>query len=188
MLLQAAMQAGAHAASTTLRWKTATLLGLALCFSSAASHGGDLAMPELTVPRLSAAMANSLTEADQPRRSAQASAQASAQSRMIVGDQARRPSANDIATVETGRMNVINATQSGTGNTVTASQAGKENALDLYQGGDANSARLTQQGGNRLALEQVGMGNRADIQQINGGPAITVRQTGGDSFIKAIQY
>lgn len=184
MLLQAAMQAGAHAASTTLRWKTATLLGLALCFSSAASHGGDLATPELTVPRLSAAMANSLTEADQPRRSAQASAQ----SRMIVGDQARRPSANDIATVETGRMNVINATQSGTGNTVTASQAGKENALDLYQGGDANSARLTQQGGNRLALEQVGMGNRADIQQINGGPAITIRQTGGNSFIKAIQY
>jgi minor curlin subunit len=184
MLLQAAMQAGAHAASTTLRWKTATLLGLALCFSSAASYGGDLAMPELTVPRLSAAMANSLTEADQPRRSAQASAQ----SRMIVGDQARRPSANDIATVETGRMNVINATQSGTGNTVTASQAGKENALDLYQGGDANSARLTQQGGNRLALEQVGMGNRADIQQINGGPAITIRQTGGNSFIKAIQY
>jgi hypothetical protein len=182
MLLQAAMQAGAHAASTTLRWKTATLLGLALCFSSAASHGGDLAAPELTVPRLSAAMANSLTEADPPGRRAQASDQ----SGMIVGGQARR--VNDIATVETGRVNVINATQSGTGNTVTALQAGKGNALDLYQGGDANSARLTQQGGNRLALEQFGMGNRADIQQMNGGPAITIRQTGGDSFIKAIQY
>lgn len=184
MLLHAAMHAVAHAASTTLRWKTAMLLGLALSFLAAAGHAGDLASPELTVPRLSGAMANSLTEVDPPRRSAQASDQA----RMIVGDQARRPSASDIVTVQTGQMNVISATQSGNGNTVTATQAGKGNALDLYQAGDANSARLTQQGGNRLALEQVGMGNRADIQQMNGGPAITIRQTGGDSFIKAIQY
>ena len=166
------------------RRKWAALCGLALCLSATSGHCGDLAGPELTAPRLSSAMSNSLTEPDLPKRTTQQSEG----SKLAATELARRPPANDMANADNGQANVINATQSGSGNLVTATQAGKGNWLDLYQGGDANSARLTQQGGNRLTLEQVGMGHRADIQQMNGGPAITIRQTGGDSFIKATQY
>lgn len=166
------------------RQKWAALFGLALCLATASGYCGDLAGPELTAPRLSSAMSNSLTEPDLPRRAALQGEG----SKVVAAEQARKPPANDMVNADNGQANVINASQSGSGNLVTATQAGKGNWLDLYQGGDANSARLTQQGGNRLTLEQVGMGHRADVQQMNGGPAITIRQTGGDSFIKATQY
>ena len=162
----------------------AACCGLALCLATASGYCGDLAGPELTAPRLSPAMSNSLTEPEAPKQTALASDGP----KMVAAEQARKPPANDMANADNGQANVINATQNGSGNLVTATQAGKGNWLDLYQGGDANSARLTQQGGNRLTLEQVGMGHRADIQQMNGGPAITIRQTGADSFIKATQY
>ena len=184
MLPLTAMETGAHAAWGGWRRKMAALLGLALFLAAASAYCGDLAGPELTTPRLSPAMSNSLTEPEQPKHVAQPTEG----TRMVAAEQARRTPANDIAGVDSSQSNVINATQSGSGNQVTATQSGKGNSLDLLQAGDANNARLTQQGGNRLTLEQVGMGNRADVQQMNGGPAITIRQTGGDSFIKATQY
>lgn len=178
------MQTGGRAAWVGWRRKWAALCGLALCLAAASGHCGDLAGPELTAPRLSPAISNSLTEPDLPRRITLQSEG----SKVAAAEQTRKPPTNDVVNADSGQANVINATQSGSGNLLTATQAGKGNWLDLYQGGDVNSARLTQQGGNRLTLEQVGTGHRADIQQMNGGPAITIRQTGGDSFIKATQY